>query len=170
MNETGKVALAVIAGYYLGRRHKLRMAIGLAITALMRKMRRDNGGLLAQGTKMLSSSPELAGLTDRLKGELLDVTKAAAMSAATTQIESLTTKLREQAKPEQQPKAGEQADEASSDEASSDQESSDEEKPKDQVPKQRAPKTPERVPVKTRTPGAGRKSRPRLEGQGSESR
>ncbi|WP_344219212.1 hypothetical protein [Nonomuraea bangladeshensis] len=86
MNETGKVALALVAGYYLGRRHKLRMASAMAATMLFRKLKRNGGDLL-------SGSPELGELTGRLRGELLDLTKSAAMTAAVRQIEALADRL-----------------------------------------------------------------------------
>ncbi|MET8992674.1 hypothetical protein ABZW49_45120 [Nonomuraea wenchangensis] len=86
MNETGKVALALVAGYYLGRRHKLRMATAMAATVLFRRLKRNGGDLL-------SASPELGELTGRLRGELLDLTKSAAMTAAVRQIEALADRL-----------------------------------------------------------------------------
>ncbi|MEU6796505.1 hypothetical protein ABZ907_32845 [Nonomuraea wenchangensis] len=86
MNETGKVALALVAGYYLGRRHKLRMATAMAATMLFRRLKRNGGDLL-------SASPELGELTGRLRGELLDLTKSAAMTAAVRQIEALADRL-----------------------------------------------------------------------------
>ncbi|GAA3619155.1 hypothetical protein GCM10022419_125890 [Nonomuraea rosea] len=152
MKDTGKVALAVVAGYYLGRRHKLRMAIGLALAGVMRKIRQDDGGLLAQGAKALGSSPELAGMTNRLKGELLEATKAAAVAAATTQIEALTAKLHEQSDSLRQPETGERAQEPEQDE-DAEQEPAEDDEPRARVPKQRSQK----VPVAMRTPGTGRK-------------
>jgi hypothetical protein len=152
MKDTGKVALAVVAGYYLGRRHKLRMAIGLALAGVMRKVRKDDGGLLAQGAKALGSSPELAGMTNRLKGELLEATKTAAVAAATTQIEALTAKLHEQTDSLRQPETGKRAQEPEQDEGA-EQEPAEDDEPRARVPKQRTQK----VPVEMRTPGTGRK-------------
>ncbi|MFG2077965.1 hypothetical protein [Nonomuraea maritima] len=111
MKDAGKVALAVVVGYYLGRRHKLRTALALAAGGAVRKMRKEQGGLLQQGTKLLGSSPEIAGMTDRLKGEVLEVAKAAAVAAASKQIESITTRLHERTESLRQPQAGEQAEE-----------------------------------------------------------
>ncbi|SDL09005.1 hypothetical protein SAMN05421874_115131 [Nonomuraea maritima] len=111
MKDAGKVALAVVVGYYLGRRHKLRTALALAAGGAVRKMRKEQGGLLQQGTKLLGSSPEIAGMTDRLKGEVLEVAKAAAVAAASKQIESITTRLHERTESLRQPQSGEQAEE-----------------------------------------------------------
>ncbi|MEV0629271.1 hypothetical protein ACI2LC_19000 [Nonomuraea wenchangensis] len=94
MNETGKVALALVAGYYLGRRHKLRMASAMAATMLFRRLKRNGGDLL-------SASPELGELTGRLRGELLDLTKSAAMTAAVRQIEALADRLEQAGQAEQ---------------------------------------------------------------------
>ncbi|MFB4277939.1 MULTISPECIES: hypothetical protein [unclassified Nonomuraea] len=155
MKDTGKVALAAIGGYCLGRQRKLRMAIALASAGAVRKIRRDRGGLVEQGRTALSSSPELADLTSRLKGELLDVAKAAAVAAVTKQIESLTARLNEQTETLGQPEAGERAQE----DENAEQEAS-EQKPKARVPKPRAPKLPSRTvgeQARARMPGAGRK-------------
>jgi hypothetical protein len=41
------------------------------------------GQLLAQGTKLLGQSPELARLTDEIRGRLLEAGKGAAVAVAT---------------------------------------------------------------------------------------
>ncbi len=109
MNETGKVALALVAGYYLGRRHKLRMATAMAATMLFRRLKRNGGDLL-------SASPELGELTGRLRGELLDLTKSAAMTAAVRQIESLADRLEQAAQTEQAEKGTEEGTEEGAEE------------------------------------------------------
>jgi hypothetical protein len=105
MNETGKVALALVAGYYLGRRHKLRMASAMAATMLFRKLKRNGGDLL-------SGSPELGELTGRLRGELLDLTKSAAMTAAVRQIEALADRLEQAGQAEKGSEKGAEKDTA----------------------------------------------------------
>ncbi|WP_166427588.1 hypothetical protein [Nonomuraea mesophila] len=97
MSDRARVALALAAGYYLGRRHKLRMAAMLAAASVAGKYRKGGGGLLEQGSKILGSSPEIDALTGRLRGQIMDVGKAAVMAAATRQINSLTEKLQERA-------------------------------------------------------------------------
>ncbi|MEU0567002.1 hypothetical protein ABZ297_16675 [Nonomuraea sp. NPDC005983] len=93
MKDRCRVALALIAGYVLGRRHKLRWAAALAAAGAVGGMRRSEGGLLKQGIKMIGSSPEIEQLTSRLRGELVEVGKAAAVAATSRQIDSLTEKL-----------------------------------------------------------------------------
>ena len=52
-------------------------------------------GLLQQGAKALSSSPELAKLTDEMKGRLVEAGKAAAVAAVSSKINSLSEGLRD---------------------------------------------------------------------------
>ncbi|MER7211248.1 hypothetical protein ABT340_29690 [Streptosporangium sp. NPDC000239] len=92
-----QMALAVGAGYFLGRRHKLRTALALAAAGATGRLGMGGGGLLQQGLKQLGASPELEKLTQNVRGELLDVGKAAARAAASRQIDSLTSKLHERA-------------------------------------------------------------------------
>ncbi|MGW4800805.1 hypothetical protein ACWEPC_51140 [Nonomuraea sp. NPDC004297] len=102
MKDRVRVALVLAAGYYLGRRHKLRFAAGLAVAGLAGAMRRsDRGNLLEQGLKALGSSPEIEKLTGRLRGELLEVGKAAAIAATSRQIDSLTEKVQGRSEPPQ---------------------------------------------------------------------
>ncbi|MFI7419447.1 hypothetical protein [Nonomuraea sp. NPDC049684] len=98
MSSRLQMAFAVLAGYYLGRRHKLRTAAALAAAGLAGRASCGQGaagGLLAQGVKTLGSNPEIQRMTGRLRGELMEVGKAAVISAATKQIDSLTHKLQE---------------------------------------------------------------------------
>ncbi|MER7367364.1 hypothetical protein [Nonomuraea wenchangensis] len=163
MNETGKVALALVAGYYLGRRHKLRMATAMAATMLFRRLKRNGGDLL-------SASPELGELTGRLRGELLDLTKSAAMTAAVRQIEALADRLEQAAQTEQAEKgteegaeegaeedtgegADETADQEGRGEENKEEEEEEEEEPrstrsrlsKPRVPKPHVPRAADRV-------------------------
>ncbi|SEM77721.1 hypothetical protein [Nonomuraea pusilla] len=102
MKDTARIALALAAGYYLGRRHKMRLATILTAVGIARRLRHTGeggagGGLLGQGLKTLGSSPQIEELTSRLRGDLLQVGKAAVMAAANKQIDSLTQKLTESA-------------------------------------------------------------------------
>ncbi|MEU5867286.1 hypothetical protein ABZ815_39355 [Nonomuraea sp. NPDC047529] len=147
MSNRLQVAFAVLAGYYLGRRHKLRMAAALAAAGLAGRASCGEGGLLAQGVKALSSNPELQRMTGRLRGELMEVGKAAAVSAASRQIDSLTHKLQEhggksraeqdEAKPaKQQAPRGEEADYDEEDYDESDRYDEDEDEEATEEPEQ----------------------------------
>ncbi|MBB5138614.1 hypothetical protein HNP84_008368 [Thermocatellispora tengchongensis] len=97
MKEGVRVGLAVAAGYYLGRRHKLRAAASLGTAMLLGRLRGRQGELVRQGLKALGSSPELDELTNRVRNDLMQVGKAAAMAATSRQIDSLSNKLHERA-------------------------------------------------------------------------
>ncbi|MBB6555854.1 hypothetical protein [Nonomuraea rubra] len=107
-----RIGLALLAGYFLGRRKKLRMAVALAAAGAAGRARGGKGGgggggLLSQGIKSLTSSADVAPIVDRLRGDLLEVGKAAAVAAAGRQIDSLSDKLHERAEalrtPEKKP-------------------------------------------------------------------
>jgi hypothetical protein len=86
------VALGVAGGYLLGRTKKMKLALMLAGMAAGRRAG-GPGELLKGGTKLLSSTPELARLTDQVRGRLLDAGKSAALAVAARQVESLTDRV-----------------------------------------------------------------------------
>src|SRR5829696_5117804 len=87
-----RVALGVAGGYLLGRTKKLKFAMMLGGMAAGRRAG-GPGQLLAQGTKLLGQSPELARLTDELRGRLLEAGKGAAVAVATRQVENLAERM-----------------------------------------------------------------------------
>jgi hypothetical protein len=87
-----RVALGVAGGYFLGRTKKVKFALALAGMAAGRRAG-GPGQLLAQGTKLLGQSPEVALLTDEIRGRLLDAGKGAAVAIATRQVEALTERV-----------------------------------------------------------------------------
>ncbi|MDA0632848.1 hypothetical protein OUY22_05410 [Nonomuraea sp. MCN248] len=97
MSDKLQVAFAVLAGYFLGRRRKLRTAAALAAAGLAGRASCGEGGPLAQGVKALGSTTEVQQLTDRLRGELVEIGKQAVVTAATRQIDSLSERLQERA-------------------------------------------------------------------------
>jgi hypothetical protein len=90
-----RLCLAVTAGYFLGRFHKMKWAIGLAALAGRGQLPSGPGALLQQGAKLLTSSPEFTKLTDEAKGRLIDAGKAAAVAAVSSKIDSLSEGLRQ---------------------------------------------------------------------------
>lgn len=129
MNGKAQMALALAAGYYLGRRHKLRLAAMLTAAGAMRALRGE-GGFLKQGLKLLGSSPELEQITGRLRGDLMEVGKAAAVAATSKQIESMTSKLHDRA-------------ESLRAERSEDEQEPEEEAPEEEAPEEEAPEEDE---------------------------
>src|ERR1700749_5008279 len=95
MNTGARLGLAVTAGYLLGTFHKMKWALAVAAMAGRGRLPGGSGGLLPQGAKALSSSPELAQLTDEVKGRLGEACKAAAVAAVSSKINSLSDGLRE---------------------------------------------------------------------------
>ncbi|MDV7355358.1 hypothetical protein R4282_20385 [Rhodococcus oxybenzonivorans] len=93
MKAKGQVALAVGAGYMLGRTHKMKMALMLAAAGATGRFPGGPRVLLERGTKMLASSPEVAKIGESVRGELLNAARAAAVTAASQRIDSLNSRL-----------------------------------------------------------------------------
>jgi hypothetical protein len=99
------MALAVGAGYVLGRRRKMRLAMGLGAAAvtggfggLTRKMLQRGTGALAGADGMLGKlAPELGDVTEMVRGELVDVGKAAALAAVRGQLDRVSDRLHDHA-------------------------------------------------------------------------
>jgi hypothetical protein len=87
-----RVALGVVGGYFLGRTKKMKLAMMLGGMAAGRRAG-GPGELLRTGSKLLNSSPELARLTDEVRGRLLEAGKGAALAVAARQVESLTDRV-----------------------------------------------------------------------------
>jgi hypothetical protein len=95
MNTGARLGLAVTAGYVLGRMHKMKWALAIAAMVGRGRLCSASGGLLQQGAKALTSSPEFAKLTDDMKGRLVEAGKAAAVAAVSSKINSLSDGLRD---------------------------------------------------------------------------
>ncbi|PQP17111.1 hypothetical protein [Rhodococcus opacus] len=93
MKTKGQVALAVGAGYMLGRTHRMKMALMLAAAGATGRFPGGPRDLLERGTKMLASSPEFAKISDSVREELVSAAKAAAVTAASQRINSLNNRL-----------------------------------------------------------------------------
>lgn len=156
MNDRARIAMAVAAGYYLGRRHKLRMATALAAAGLASRIKRGEGGLLQQGTKLIGSSPELQELTKSLRGELMEAGKAAAVAATSRQIQALSSRLLDRTESLRQPGAASSPeDEEAFVEDLFEDEADEEEPPK--APPKKAP--PKKEPPKKEPPKAAARTR-----------
>jgi uncharacterized protein YjbJ (UPF0337 family) len=90
-----KVALAVGAGYLLGRTRKMRFALMLASAGMTGKFRTKPIDILADSLKSLGASEELTELTDQLGGQALNVAKAAALAAAVNRVNALNERLQQ---------------------------------------------------------------------------
>jgi hypothetical protein len=95
MNTGARLGLAVVAGYVLGRFHKMKWALAVASLAGRGRLPGGSGGLLQQGAKVLISSPEVTKLTEEMRGRLVEAGKAAALATVSSKIDSLSEGLRE---------------------------------------------------------------------------
>jgi hypothetical protein len=86
-----EVAAAVGAGYLLGRTRQLKLAVKIARAG--GRSPRGPQDLLVQGSEFLASSPEIAGLGDSVRDELLD-TAAATAEAGRGQAASFRDRVR----------------------------------------------------------------------------
>ncbi|MFE3230106.1 hypothetical protein [Nocardia sp. NPDC059228] len=94
-----RIALGAGIGYVLGRRRKMRFALSLAAAAMVRRNTGMTGELLERGTSLLKSSPELAQLTDTVRGELLGAVRSAAVTATSNRLDALNTRLQQGSTP-----------------------------------------------------------------------
>ena len=93
MTSKGQMAMAVGAGYMLGRTHKMKLALMLAGFGASRRFPGGSLGVLNEGRKLLADSPEVAKLGATVRKELMNAAKAAAVTAASQRIDSLNTRL-----------------------------------------------------------------------------
>ncbi len=93
MKSKSQVALAVGAGYMLGRTRRMKMALMLAAAGATGRFPGGPRDLLERGTKMLASSPEAAKIGEAVRHELVGAAKAAAVTAASQRIGSLSDRL-----------------------------------------------------------------------------
>ncbi|PBC40005.1 hypothetical protein CJ179_33310 [Rhodococcus sp. ACS1] len=93
MTSKGQMAMAVGAGYMLGRTHKMKLALMLAGFGASRRFPSGSLGVLNEGRKLLADSPEVAKLGATVRKELMNAAKAAAVTAASQRIDSLNTRL-----------------------------------------------------------------------------
>ena len=93
MANGAKVALAVGAGYFLGRTRKMRIALMLAAAGVSGKLPSTPGTLMSQGLKSLGATEQLHDLSEQLRGEVLAAAKAATLAAATNRVDALSNRL-----------------------------------------------------------------------------
>jgi len=112
MKGGAQVALAVGVGYILGRRHKMRMATMIAAGAAAGGIGGLGPALLKRGAKYLSSTdiagtfgPQVNEIVSTIRGDLLDAGKAAATTAVSSRIDSLSVSLHDRAEAFRNPEA-----------------------------------------------------------------
>ncbi|MFL6073930.1 MAG: hypothetical protein ACJ73S_11100 [Mycobacteriales bacterium] len=119
------VAIGVGAGYLLGRTRKMKLAAMVAAAAATGRMK--PGKLLGGSSPLSQLTPELGKLTESVRGGLTEAGKAAALSAASSRIESMTERLHDRAEGlRQKPGTQHDEDEAPEDETAEDDAAEDE--------------------------------------------
>ncbi|MGV9666030.1 hypothetical protein [Nocardia niigatensis] len=93
MKDGVRIVVGVGIGYVLGRTRKMRFALSLAGAAMARRNTGMTAELLERGTSLLKSSPELAQLTDTVRGELLGAVRSAAVTATSNRLDALSARL-----------------------------------------------------------------------------
>ncbi|WP_328322297.1 hypothetical protein [Streptomyces sp. NBC_00388] len=91
MKCNGKIGVALVGGYLLGRTKKAKLAIGLGMFLAGKKLSLDP----AQLGKLVADSPVLGSLNTQVRKELVEATKSAATSALTKRATSLADSLHE---------------------------------------------------------------------------
>lgn len=100
MNTGSRMAMVLAVGYLLGRRRKLRTAAVLAGAAASGKAGSLGGAAIKRGASLAGTSgvigkmsPQLGGIADTVRGELIKAGKTAAIAVVNNRIESVTESL-----------------------------------------------------------------------------
>ncbi|MFG2650432.1 hypothetical protein [Streptomyces sp. NPDC048436] len=112
MMTNGKIGVALVGGYLLGRTKKAKMAIGLGMFLAGKKLNLDPKQL----GQLVSNSPVLGSLNSQVRKELVDATKSAAVSAATNRMSGLADSLSERTRDLDDPDRGKGREERFDDE------------------------------------------------------
>ncbi|HVV12793.1 hypothetical protein [Amycolatopsis sp.] len=127
------MAVAVGAGYLLGRTKKMRLALMIAAAGATGRAGTSPQALLRNGLKELGASAELGKVTDIARDQLLGAAKAAAVTAASSRIEALNARIQDGAgkrskdREEEPPAEDEADDENENEDAAEEAEQDDEE-------------------------------------------
>lgn len=102
MKSAPTLALAIGAGYLLGRRRKMRMAVMLAMAlcggrGLAKQALKQGGNMLGSSGGLSGLSPEIGKLAGTMRRDLADAGKAAARSAVNSRVDALTESIHERA-------------------------------------------------------------------------
>ncbi|MGK3105487.1 hypothetical protein ACPCYV_16115 [Streptomyces mordarskii] len=159
----GKIAVAVVGGYLLGRTKKAKLAFGLGMLLAGKKITLDPQQL----KKSLAEMPLLSGLNGQVRQELVDATRQAATKAVSDRVGGLADSLHERtallrgasedARDEDARDEGRAEDEepAEREEAGADSEPKRKPKPP-KPPRKAAAKAPARPAKKTAASGSGK--------------
>src|SRR4051794_37335045 len=91
--SAAKIGLGVAAGYLLGRTKKFKLAITVGSMLAGQRVATNPQALMKQLGELAEKNPEIAKLQDRIKGELFTAARSAAISAATSRLDSANKAL-----------------------------------------------------------------------------
>ncbi|MCG0287152.1 hypothetical protein [Streptomyces sp. PSAA01] len=167
MMTNGKITVAVVGGYLLGRTKKAKLAFGLGMLLAGKKITLDPQQL----KKSLAEMPLLSGLNGQVRQELVDATRQAATKAVSDRVGGLADSLHERTallRGESEDARDEDEDEDARDEGraedeepaereGADADSEPKRKPKPpKPPRKTAAKAPARPAKKTAASGSGK--------------
>lgn len=94
MNDSCKttVLVGVAGGYLLGRTKKARLALTLAALVAGRRLAPQE--LLKSGARKLADTPQLAGLSDQVRDQMMTAARTAVGSLVDRRVASFTDSLR----------------------------------------------------------------------------
>ena len=144
MGTGAKAAAAVAGGLLLGRSKKQKLALAVGGLLLSRKV--DPGNVLKQGSDLVENNPELARLTEQVRGTLVQAARAAAVSTVSNRLEALSDSLHERS---EQIRAGKAApeegaeEEPEAEEEEEEPEAEAEEEPEEEEPEEEEEEEPE---------------------------
>jgi hypothetical protein len=95
MKDGVRIGMAVGLGYLLGRTRKGRLALMLVGVGATGRLGKGPAALVKQGVDVLGSSSEVKTLTDTVRGRLVEAGKAAAVTAVSNRVDTLTGKVEE---------------------------------------------------------------------------
>jgi hypothetical protein len=87
------VLAGVAGGYLLGRTKKAKLALTFAALVAGRRLAPQD--LLEKGARRLAGTPQLAGLSDQVKDQMMTAARTAVGSLVDRRVESITGSLRE---------------------------------------------------------------------------
>ncbi len=91
--SAAKIGLGVAAGYLLGRTKKFKLAITVGSMLAGQRIATNPQALLKQFGELADKNPELAKIQDRVRGELFDAFRTAAIAAAGQRLDSANRAL-----------------------------------------------------------------------------
>ncbi|AQW52615.1 hypothetical protein SHXM_06078 [Streptomyces hygroscopicus] len=133
MMTNGKITVAIVGGYLLGRTKKAKLAFGLGMLLAGKKITLDPQQL----KKSLAGMPLLSGLNGQVRQELVDATRQAATKAVSDRVGGLADSLHERTallRGESEEERGEGED--ARDEDARDEDARDEGRAEDEEPAQ----------------------------------